>query len=526
MRFHRGFEMTDFFSIGIRPVWAVLGPFLTALLILISGRRPNIREGWTLFGAIGLSVTVLSMTPHVLAHGPIRFNGFTLLPHIDFAFNVDALGLIFATTSSCLWILVSIYSIGYMRSLKEHAQTRFYFSFALALFGAVGVAFSANLVTMFIFYEILTISTYPLVAHEESAEAIAAGHKYLAYLLTGGVFFLIGILMIYFLAGTTEFGFQGVLAPVLGTASNFTLIIVFLCFMLGFAKAAWMPVHGWLPTAMVAPTPVSALLHAVAVVKAGVFGMTRIACHVYGIEVMQALGLGVLLGAVAAFTIILANFMAIGQDNLKKLLAYSTINQLSFILLGVALLSPMAVTGAVLHIPFHGFMKITLFLCAGAIAAITGKKAISDMAGLGRVLPVTMGAFMIGAFGMCGAPPLAGFISKWHVALGAVESEHYFFLLIICAGSLLDVVYFFPVIRTAFFGKVPAQETLSNDWEAKVAVYTHKEPVVEYKRPLYFFMLVPLAVTALFSILFCLFPNIFHIYDLARTAVSNAFGGL
>jgi formate hydrogenlyase subunit 3/multisubunit Na+/H+ antiporter MnhD subunit len=518
--------MTDLFSIYTRPLWAILCPFITAVLILFSGRRPNLREGWTLLGGIGLSCSVLSITPYVLVHGPVRFNWFALLPNIDFAFNVDALGLIFATTSSCLWILVSIYSIGYMRSLKEHAQTRYYFSFALALLGAVGIAFSANLVTMFIFYEILTLSTYPLVAHEESAEAIAAGHKYLAYLLTGGVFLLIGILMTYSLAGTTDFNFKGILKPALGSTSDLTLQIVFLCFLLGFAKAAWMPVHAWLPTAMVAPTPVSALLHAVAVVKAGVFGITRIACHVYGIEVMQALGLGMLLAIVAAFTIMAANFLAIGQNNLKKLLAYSTINQLSFILLGIALLSPMAVTGAILHIPFHGFMKITLFLCAGAIAAITGKKAISDMAGLARVLPVTMGAFIIGAFGMCGAPPLAGFVSKWHVALGAVESGQFFFLLIICAGSLLDVVYFFPVIRTAFFGRMPESETLDNDWEVKVPVYAGNKPVMESKHALYLFMLVPLAITALFSIVLCLFPNTFHIYDLARTAVNNTFGGL
>lgn len=517
--------MADLFSITYRPVWAVLCPLIVALLILFSGKRPNVREGWTLLGGIGLSYTVLSMTPRVLAQGPIRFNLFVLLPNIDFAFRVDALGLIFATTSSCLWILVSIYSIGYMRSLKEHAQTRYYFSFALALFGAVGVAFAANLVTMFIFYEILTISTYPLVAHEESAEAIAAGHKYLAYLLTGGVFFLIGILMIFVLVGSTDFSYPGIVKPVLGSASKFTLQIVFVCFLLGFAKAAWIPVHAWLPSAMVAPTPVSALLHAVAVVKAGVFGIIRIVCHVYGIEVMQTLGLGLLLGAVAAFTMIAANCYAIGQDNLKRLLAYSTINQLSFILLGVALLHPMSVTGAMLHIPFHGFMKITLFLCAGAIATISGKKAISEMAGMGRVLPITLGAFIIGAFGMCGAPPVAGFISKWHVALGAVESGHFFFLLIICAGSLLDVVYFFPVIRTAFFGKVPESETLSNDREAKVAVYAGKKTVMENKHTLYFFMLVPLAITALFSIVFCLFPNTFNIYDLARTAVNKTFGG-
>ena len=208
------------------------------------------------------------------------------------------------------------------------------------------------------------------------------------------------------------------------------------------------------------------------------------------------------------------------------MLAYSTINQLSFILLGVAMLSPMAIKGAMLHIPFHGFMKITLFLCAGAIAAITGKKAISEMAGLGRQMPITLIAFIIGAFGMCGAPPLAGFISKWHVALGAVETGALFFLLVILAGSLLDVVYFFPVIRTAFFGKVPQDETLRHDMEEKVVRYNDKKQRLENRRGLYLFMVLPLAVTALFSILLCLFPDLLGIYPLAQMAVNDIFGGL
>ncbi len=518
--------MIDLFSIAARPVWAVICPAIVALLILFSGKRPNLRESWTLLGSAILFYLVLSMTPTVLARGPIHFSWFDLLPQVSFAFRADALGLIFATTSSCLWILVSIYSIGYMRSLNEHAQTRYYFSFALALLGAIGIALAANLITMFIFYEILTISTYPLVAHEETPEAIAAGHKYLAYLLTGGVFFLIGILMTYFLVGTTEFSYQGILKPALSTSSKFTLQAIFFCFLLGFAKAAWMPVHSWLPTAMVAPTPVSALLHAVAVVKAGVFGIIRIVCHIYGIELMNTLGLGIVLAAIAAFTIIVANLYAIGQNNLKRMLAYSTINQLSFIILGVALLSPMAVTGAMLHIPFHGFMKVTLFLSAGAITAFTGKKTISELAGLGRVLPVTLGAFLIGAFGMCGAPPLAGFISKWHVALGAVESGSFFFLAIIFAGSLLDVVYFFPAIRTAFFGKMPSAETPRDDIEEKVEIYGGKTRLFENQHSIYLLMIVPLAITAILSILLCLFPNMLHIYDLAQTAVKNTFGGM
>ena len=518
--------MPDLFTITYGPVWAVVCPFVVALLVLFSGKRPNLREGWTLLGSTALCFIVLSMTPVVLSQGPIQFSWFDLFPNVELAFRVDALALIFATTSSCLWILVSIYSIGYMRSLEEHAQTRYYFSFALALTGAIGVALAANLVTMFIFYEKLTISTYPLVAHEESSEALAAGHKYLAYLLTSGVLFLVGILMTYALVGTTDFSYQGILKPALNSTSTITLQIIFGCFLLGFAKAAWMPIHSWLPSAMVAPTPVSALLHAVAVVKAGVFGIIRVVCHIYGIELMHTLGLGLALAAVASITIVVANVYAIGQNNLKRMLAYSTINQLSFIILGVALLSPMAITGAMLHIPFHGFMKITLFLCAGAIAAITGKKNISELAGLGRALPVTLGAFLIGAFGMCGAPPLAGFISKWHVGLGAVESGALFFLIIIFVGSLLDVVYFFPVICTAFFGKTPADETLTNKENEKLDRHAGKKWSLENRRAIYLLMIGPLAITAVFSILLCLFPNTLNIYDLAQTAVNNIFGGM
>jgi len=517
--------MPDFFSIAYRPVWAVACPAVVAVLILFSNRRPNVREGWTLLGGAVLFYIVLSMPPVLLAGGQIRFAWFRLLPNIDFAFEADALGLVFATTSSCLWLVVSIYSIGYMRVLNEHAQTRYYFSFALALSGAIGVALAANLVTLFIFYEVLTLSTYPLVAHEESPEAIKAGHKYLAYLLTGGVFFLIAILMTYTLVGTTDFNPRGILSPALDADSKLTLQLLFFFFLIGFAKAAWMPIHSWLPTAMVAPTPVSALLHAVAVVKAGVFGIIRVVCHIYGIEMMQVLGLGLLLALIAAITVIVANLYAIGQNNLKRMLAYSTINQLSFILLGVALLSPMAITGAILHIPFHGFMKITLFLCAGAIAAIAGEKEISRMAGLGRAMPITFGAFIIGAFGMCGAPPLAGFISKWHIAQGAVESGTLLFLAVIFAGSILDVLYFFPVIRTAFFGRMPVTEMLTHDSAEPVETVDLKAPFMENRHTLYHFMIVPLSITAGFSILFCFFPNMLNIYALAQAAVKSIFGG-
>jgi formate hydrogenlyase subunit 3/multisubunit Na+/H+ antiporter MnhD subunit len=296
--------------------------------------------------------------------------------------------------------------------------------------------------------------------------------------------------------------------------------------MLGFVKSAWMPVHSWLPTAMVAPTPVSALLHAVAVVKAGVFGIIKTVFYLYGTDLMHELGLGIALACVASFTIIVANLQAIGQNNLKRLLAYSTINQLSFIILGAAILTPMSATGALIHIPFHGFMKITLFLCAGAIAVVAQKKNVSEMAGIGRQMPVTMIAFTIAALGMCGAPPVAGFISKWHISLGAIEAGQLPFLLVILAGSLLDVVYFFPVIKTAFFERTQEGDTIRGDMEEKVAFFAGEVTNKERERPLYLFMIIPLAITAFCSILLCLHPRMLGIYDLVRMAVNELFVGM
>ena len=507
------------------PLFVILCPALAAPLILLFGKRPNIREGWTIAAGIATFTLVLSMISPIVDGEVITYTFFqTIFEGVACGFKVDAFGLIFALTSSSLWILVSFYSIGYMRSLKEHAQTRFFFSFALAIFGAMGIALSANLLTMFIFYEILTVSTYPLVIHDQTPEALSAGRKYFAYLLTSGVFFLFAVMMTYYLTHTTDFTNGGI--PALATAPRLTLVLLFFCFLLGFLKAAWMPFHSWLPTAMVAPTPVSALLHAVAVVKAGVFGIVRVVCYIYGVDLMrevyvlnEQLTLGLILAGIAGFTMIVANLFAIAQDNLKRRLAYSTISQLSYIILGAALLTPDGIRGAMLHIPFHGYMKITLFLCAGAIMVVTGKRNISEMAGVGKIMPRTMLAFTITAFGMIGIPPAVGFISKWYLCLGTLEGGGIMmiFLFVLLLSSLLDVVYFFPIVHTAFF-KEPEGE----------------EKAVEVKEaPL--FMLIPLVITAVFSIIFFLafvlrpveilspFADILslHIYELVGIALGN-----
>jgi len=447
------------------------------------------------------------MVPIIIGGDIIKCTFFTAFPNVDFGFSVDAFGLIFAITASFLWILVSSYSIGYMRGLKEHAQTRFYFFFCWAIFGAVGVALAGNLLTMFVFYEILTVSTYPLVAHDQTPEALFAGRKYVAYLLSSGCFFLAAVILTYHFAGTTDFTNGGI--PNLAETSRGALMALFAIFLLGFMKAAYMPFHSWLPTAMAAPTPVSALLHAVAVVKAGVFGIVRAVCYIYGIDLVSELGLGIVLVSIAAFTMIVASLMAIAQDNLKKRLAYSTISQLSYIIFGVALLNPMGVEGAMLHIPFHGFMKITLFMCAGAIMVASGKRNISEMKGIGRVMPVTMTAFTIGALGMSGIPPVCGLISKWYLALGTLEAHSLGLLAVLMISSLLDVVYFFPIIYTAFFD-TPEGEKFENSRIKEASI----------------FMLVPLTLTAILSIVFCLFPNTFHILDLAELAIAGLGGGV
>jgi len=493
------------------PLFVILCPAIAAALILLSRNKPNVRELWTIAGSIAMFLLVLSMAPIILTGETINFILFhTMFKDIYIGFKVDAFGEIFAITASSLWVLVSIYSIGYMRSLNEHAQTRYYFAFCFAIMGAVGVALSANLVTMFLFFEMITISTYPLVIHEQTPEALRAGHKYLAYLMPAGAFLLFAIMTTYYVAGTTDFTPGGIKS--LATVSPWIIIVLFIAFLLGFMKAAWMPVHSWLPSAMIAPSPVSGLLHAVAVVKAGVFGIVRIVGFVFGMDLMHQLGLWLVLAGIAGFTMIAANLFALSQDNLKRRLAYSTISQLSYIILGAALLTPDGMQGAMLHIPFHAYMKITLFLCAGAILVATGKTKISEMAGIGKRMPVTMAAFSIGAIGMAGIPPVCGFISKLYLCLGswAVGSVWgMIFLAVILISSLLDIAYFVPIIQTAFFKK-SAEEIAGGEVKRKEA------PLL---------VVAPLAITAILSLVFFFHPNTFYIFDLAKMAISQLFGG-
>lgn len=401
-------------------------------------------------------VLIAAMVPEVLAGGAPGLVLFRLLPGIELAFRVDAFGLLFATGASALWIVTTFYSIGYMRTLEEHAQTRYFACFALALSTTIAVAFSANLFTLFLFYEGLTMVTYPLVAHNETDEARAGARKYLIYLLGAAkVFLLAAIILTYNLAGTLDFR-QGGILPADKVAEQPTLLlVVFALFLFGFAKNALMPLHSWLPAAMVAPTPVSALLHAVAVVKTGVFCTLRVFLFIFGSQAMRDIGADQVAYVAASVTILVASLLALGQDNLKARLAFSTVSQLSYIVLGAAILNSNGVLGGVAHISNHAVSKITLFLCAGSIYVSAHKTEISQMSGLAKRMPWTMAAFALASLSIIGIPLTSGFVSKWYIALGAVESGHFGLLTVLLVSSLLSAAYLGPIIYKAYFEPAP-----------------------------------------------------------------------
>jgi NADH-quinone oxidoreductase subunit L/multicomponent Na+:H+ antiporter subunit D len=442
---------------SLRPLAAVLVSAGAIPLILASYRRPNLREAWTMLAAVAKVALVGSMVPGVLAGDTYVTDLGSFVADVGFVLRVDALGLLFGLLASGLWVVTSLYSVGYMRGLDEHDQTRYFAAFAASLATAIGVAFAANLVTLFVFYELLTVATYPLVAHDESEEARAAGRKYLAYTFLGGVAVLTGTVLVFWAAGTTTFAAGGIVG--LATADPAVARLAFALLAGGFGvKAALMPAHSWLPDAMVAPTPVSGLLHAVAVVKSGVFGIARVALDVFGPGTMRELGVGLPLAAVATFTLLTASVIALRKDNLKRRLAYSTISQLSYIVLGLGVLSGNAIVGGLLHIPAHAFMKLTLFFCAGAIHVETHTDDISEMAGIGRRMPLTMVAFAVASAGMAGIPLLAGFVSKWYLLIGSVEAGQAVFAVALLASGMLNIAYFWPIVYQAFFERPEARD--------------------------------------------------------------------
>ncbi|OYR54293.1 proton-conducting transporter transmembrane domain-containing protein [Halorubrum halodurans] len=455
--------MTEAIVQDPRPLLAVLVSLVAAVLVVASYRSPNVREGWTILAAVTKFGIVASMLPRVLEGAVFEWTIVELLPGIPFVLRADALGMLFAFLASGLWIVTSFYSIGYMRGLDEANQTRYFAAFAVSLSATMGIAFAGNLVTIFVFYELLSIATYPLVAHDETPEARSAGRKYLAYtMFGGGVLVLAGTVMVYWLTGTVAFTAGGI--EELASADPGLAMLAFFLLAIGFGvKAGIMPLHQWLPEAMVAPTPVSGLLHAVAVVKSGAFGVSRVVLDVFGPELVFDLSLpfgftaGLVLSTIAAVTLTAASLIALRKDHLKQRLAYSTVSQLSYIVLGLGLFGWYGLVGALLHIPAHAFMKLTLFFCAGNLHVSTHTDYISEMAGIGKRMPLTMGAFTVASLGMAGIPLLAGFVSKYYMLIGgirmgaALTPVAYYLAGALLLSGVLNVAYFWPVIYTAFF---------------------------------------------------------------------------
>ena len=477
---------------SISPLLAILVSAGGALLIIAFKNHPNLRETCSAAAGILKFSIVVSMIPAVLRGATIECTVFKLLPGIDIAFRVDALGLLFALGASLLWIVTTFYSIGYMRTLDEHAQTRYYACFAVALSCTMGVAFAANLFTLFLFYEGLTLSTYPLVAHKETPEARAGGRKYIIYLLGAAkVFLLTAIILTYNLTGTLDFSAGGIFPEAIQAAQPGLVSVLFLLFLFGFAKCAVMPLHGWLHAAMVAPTPVSALLHAVAVVKTGVFSVVRITLFVFGVDCLRVVGIDGVFVLLASFTIITASVIALTRDNLKARLAFSTVSQLSYILLGAALLTPSALVGGIVHITFHAVSKITLFFCAGSIYVSSHLTEVSQLGGIGKKMPWTMAAFAVATLSMIGVPPASGFVSKWYLVMGSLERDSMVVLAVLMFSSLLNAAYFVPIVYRAFFG----EERAVGDEGAEIK----EVPLI----------VVPLVLTAVGSIVLGLFPEFF-----------------
>lgn len=446
---------------------ALVLPLLVAVAVGLTGRfGENLRDALTTVGSAFTFLAVCGVYAAYVGGDLARLQGLEIFPGVPIAFDVEPLGLVFALVASSLWVPTSIYAFGYMRSHHEENQTRFFVCFALAIFAALAIAFSANLATLFLFYEVLTFSTFPLVAHHQTAEARQAGRVYLGVLVGSSIcLFLLGVIWVYDLAGTLDFRAGGLLDGT-GVEAG-TVLVLTLCFAYGLGKAALMPLHRWLPAAMVAPTPVSALLHAVAVVKAGVFGIVKVFAYVLGIDFLSRTlrGMDVLVTAVgtlraddvvavlACFTILSASVVALRQDNLKRRLAYSTISQLSYIVLAAGLLHSLGLAAGTLHIVTHAIGKITLFFCAGAIYVASHQKDLSKMSGLGRRMPWTYGAFFVASLSIIGLPPFVGAWSKWALFMAAFDSGRWWVAAVLVVSSLLAIGYLLPVVLDGFFGR-------------------------------------------------------------------------
>lgn len=455
---------------SLSPTWLLLSSFITGMAIFFLGERQvRARSVLNLTGA-GIKALLTILMGFGIYQGYRFESRFELLPGLEVVLWADPLAFLFTSLSAFLWLLTTIYAIGYLEGSPN--RSRFFGFFSLCVTASIGVALSGNLFTLLIFFELLTLATYPLVVHRGTPEVIRAGRLYLGYTLGGGIVLLIGTVWLQAMAGTTDFTPGGIFQA-MGEErpGSLALTALFWTLIVGVGvKAALIPLHGWLPIAMVAPAPVSALLHAVAVVKAGAFGIIRIVHDVFGASLAMDLGVSVILAGWAGLTILFGSLVALGQNEIKKRLAYSTVSQLSYITLGVALLGPVAVVGGMVHLVHQGLMKITMFFCAGNLAETLGIHKVSEVDGVGRTMPWTMGAFTIAALGMIGLPPMAGFISKWYLATGGLEVGHGWVLAVLIASSVLNAGYFLPLVYRAWFRSPPdsdggpARESATGLW--------------------------------------------------------------
>ncbi len=489
------------------PLLIVLISLIVALIIFtLPESKGKLRSFLNLFAA-SLKVGLVLIMLWGVHHGYYFETSIPLLPGIDLVLRADSLSMLFVALSAGLWLVTTVYAIGYLEGSPH--RSRFFGFFSLCVTAAIGVALSGNLLTFLIFYELLTLATYPLIVHRGTEASRKAARTYLRYTLTGGALMLVGMIWLYTITGTLEFTPGGFLSE-FDSSYHTAFTIIFILLMIGLGvKAAIVPLHGWLPESMVAPAPVSSLLHAVAVVKAGAFGIIRVLYDVFGIEFSASLGLTLPLAIIAAITVIYASLRAMYQDDLKRRLAFSTISQVSYIILGVAIVGPLASIGGIIHLVNQGVMKITLFFCAGNLAETLGIHKISEMNGVGRRMPWTMAAFTIGAFGMIGAPPLAGFISKWYIGLGALETGQAWVVFVLAGSSLLNAMYFLPILYAAWF-KEP-----SGEWPAE-RKFGQRETALA--------LLLPPVITATLALLLGIFALIgFSHVEWVRVLVAKEY---
>ena len=514
------------------PGLAVLVPALAVPAIYLFDDRPNAREAVTFVAALSLLGVTGLLASSVLAGARPTTDLGPLGVGVRLLLRADPLAAFFATLAAFLWVVTSCYSVGYMRGLDEHDQTRYFAAFAASIAATMGVAFAGNLLTLFVAYELLTVATYPLVVHAEDDAARGAGRKYLAYTLGGGVAVFAGFALVHTLVGPVDFVAGGV--PALAGADPTLARAAFACLAAGFGvKTALLPFQSWLPSAMVAPTPVSGLLHAVAVVKSGAFGLARVVLYVFGPDLVADLGVGEVLAAVAATTAILAGVVALRQSKLKRALAYSTVSQLSYIALGLGVGSPLAVFGAVLHVAAHAFMKITLFFGVGALYVETGVQYLDGLPGVARRLPATTTAFAVTAAGLAGLPLVAGFVSKLFLLVGTAGAGFPVLAGALVVAGFLKLLLFWPMLSAAFFDGEP-HTPANRDGGAALADGGHggdghavpaggwerRTPLTEGWWPL----VLPAVVTAVCAVVLGTVPTLTPPWELAVAVVRDVFG--